>query len=219
VASRAEAARVRVGELWRYPIKSLRGERLERANVLADGFEGDRLARVEDERGLLTALRKQRLVGVRAAVGDDGEPLIEGATWSSPAAARRIRELAGEGARLVATASGPRFGGAPVLVCTDGALAALGEDRRRFRPNLVVAGVSGLAEREWVGRELAIGDAVLAGRELCERCGVTTIDPDTIAIDPDVLRRVNERFGGIMGIYCDVVAPGTIALGDEVVIS
>lgn len=210
---------MRVAELWRYPVKSLRGERLERATLLADGFEGDRLVRLEDGRGLLTARRKQRLVGVPSSVGDDGEALVEGASWSSAAAAERIRELAGDEARLVSTATGARFDGAPVLVCTDGALAALGEDRRRFRPNLVVGGVAGLAEREWVGRELAVGDAVLAAREPCERCGVTTIDPDTIEVDPGVLRRVNERFDGILGIYCEVARPGTIALGDEVVIS
>jgi uncharacterized protein len=207
---------VRVAELWRYPIKSLRGEPLERAKLLADGFEGDRRVRVEDERGLLTALRKQRLVGVAAAVGDDGEPLIEGEAWSSAAAGDRIRELAGEHARLVPTDSGARFDAAPVLVCSDGALAALGEDRRRFRPNVVVEGVTGLSEREWVGRRLAIGDAVLIGTEPCERCGVVTIDPDTIAIDPGVLRRVNEEFDGIMGVYCAVAEPGTIALGDAV---
>lgn len=210
---------MRVAELWRYPVKSLRGEPLQRAAVLADGIEGDRLVRLEDERGLLTARRKQRLVGTVAAVSADGEALIEGEPWSSEAAGRRIRELAGERARLVRTDSGPRFDGAPLLVCTDGALAALGEDRRRFRPNLVVEGVPELAERDWVGHELAIGETVLAAREPCRRCGVTTIDPDTTEIDPGILRRVNERFDGIMGVYCEVVRPGTIALGDKVVIS
>jgi uncharacterized protein YcbX len=207
---------MRVAELWRYPVKSMRGERLERATLRADGIEGDRLVRVEDERGLLTALRKQRLVGVATGVGNDGEPLIEGEAWSSTAAGERIRELGGEHARLVPTDAGARFDAAPVLVCTDGALAALGEDRRRFRPNLVIEGVAGLGEREWVGRRLAIGDAVLIGREPCERCGVVTIDPDTIEIRPDVLRRVNEEFDGIMGIYCAVAEPGAITLGDAV---
>ena len=210
---------MRVAELWRYPVKSLRGERLERASVLLGGIAGDRLVRLEDERGLVTARRKQRLVGVDAVVGRDGEPWIEGEPWRSPAAGARIRELAGAEARLVPTGAGARFDGAPILVCTNGALAALGEDRRRFRPNVVIGGVPGLAEREWVGRELAIGGAVLAARELCVRCGVTTIDPDTVEVRPEVLRRVNDRFGGAMGLYCEVRRPGTIAVGDEVVIA
>ena len=207
---------MQVAQLWRYPVKSMRGERLERAQVLADGFAGDRLLRLEDERGLITARRKQRLVGVETKIGDDGEPLIEGESWRSPAMAERIRELAGEQAALVPTEDGKRFDAAPVLVCTDGALAAHGADPRRFRPNVIVAGVEGLAEREWVGREVAIGDVVLRGVEPCERCAVTTIDPDTIEIDPDVLRRVNEEFDGIMGVYCAVAKPGTIAVGDVV---
>jgi uncharacterized protein len=210
---------MRVAELWRYPVKSLRGERLERATVLPDGLDGDRLVRVEDERGLLTARRKQRLVGVAAGVSEDGEARIEGEPWRSEATARRIRELGGEGARLVVTDSGARFDAAPVLVVTDGALSAFGEDRRRFRPNVVVEGVTGLEEREWIGRDLAVGSAVLTGLEPCERCAVITIDPDTIEIRPDVLRGVNERFDGIMGVYCGVTRAGTIAVGDEVVLS
>jgi uncharacterized protein YcbX len=210
---------VRVAALWRYPVKSLRGERLERANLLADGFEGDRLVRLEDERGLLTARRKQRLVGVAASVGGDGEARIEGEAWRSEAAARRIRALGGDGARLVATESGARFDAAPVLLVTDGALEAFGADLRRFRPNIVVENVPGLAEPEWVGRELAVGEAALAVRETCERCAVITIDPETTEVRPDVLRQVNDRFDGVMGVYCDVARPGTIAVGDQVVIS
>ena len=208
---------MRVAELWRYPVKSMRGERLERAEVLADGFAGDRLLRLEDERGLLTARRKQRLVGVETGVDASGEPQVEGAAWDSDAVAGRIRELAGPEARLVPTGDGKRFDAAPVLVCTDGALSAHGADRRRFRPNVVLSGVEGLAEREWLGGELRVGEATLRVVEPCERCAVTTIDPDTIEIDPDVLRRVNEEFAGVMGMYCAVVKPGTIAVGDEVV--
>ncbi len=104
-----------------------------------------------------------------------------------------------------------------MLVCTDGALEAHGADRRRFRPNVVVSGVDGFAERDWLGRELRVGAAVLRVVEPCRRCAVTTIDPDTAAVDPEVLRRVNDEFGGIMGMYCAVVKPGTIAVADEVV--
>ncbi len=207
---------MRVAELWRYPVKSMRGERLERAEVLADGIAGDRQLRVEDERGLVTARRKQRLIGVPTGVGGGGEALVEGEAWDSAGVADRVRELAGPEARLVRTDGGKRFDAAPILVCTDGALEAHGADRRRFRPSIVVSGVDGLGEREWVGGELRIGGVALRVVEACERCAVTTIDPDTIEIDPDVLKRVNEEFEGIMGVYCVVARPGTIAVGDEV---
>lgn len=207
---------MRVAELWRYPVKSMRGERLERAEVLADGIAGDRLLRVEDERGLVTARRKQRLIGVATGIGRAGEPLVEGEVWDSAGVADRVRELAGPEARLVRTDGGKRFDAAPILVCTDGALVAHGADRRRFRPSIVVSGVDGLGERGWVGGELRVGEVVLRAVEVCERCAITTIDPDTIEIDPDVLRRTNEEFEGIMGVYCVVARPGTIAVGDEV---
>jgi uncharacterized protein YcbX len=194
----------------------MRGEPLERAEVRADGLAGDRLLRVEDERGLVTARRKQKLVGVEATIGPGGEPLIEGQPWDTPATAERVRELVGPEARLVRTEDGKRFDAAPILVCTDGALAAHGADRRRFRPNIVVTGVEGLAEREWIGGELRLGEVALRPVEPCERCAITTIDPDTIAIDPEVLRRTNEEFDGIMGVYCAVAGTGTIAIGDEV---
>ena len=208
---------MRVAELWRYPVKSMRGEALERAEVLADGFAGDRVLRIEDERGVVTARRKQRLVGVETRIGPGGEALIEGEPWDSPTTAERVRELVGPEARLVRTGDGKRFDAAPILVCTDGALAAHGADRRRFRPNIVLAGVDGLAERNWIGGELSVGEAVLRAVEVCERCAITTIDPDTIAIDPDVLRRTNEEFAGIMGVYCAVTKTGGIAVGDAAV--
>ncbi len=191
---------MRVAELWRYPVKSMRGERLERAEVGADGIRGDRLLRIEDERGLVTARRKQRLIPVPA----------------SEASPESIRDIVGEHARLVPTDTGTRFDAAPILVCTDGALGAHGADPRRFRPNVVVEGVRGLAERGWIGSELIVGEVVLRAVEPCERCAVTTIDPETAVVDPDVLRRVNDEFEGIMGVYCAVARTGTIAVGDEV---
>ena len=209
---------MRVAELWRFPVKSMRGDQLERAEVLADGIRGDRLLRIEDERGLVTARRKQRLIPVATAIGDDGEPLVEGTQWDSAATAARVRELVGPEARLVRTNGGARFDAAPLLVCTDGALAAHGADPRRFRPNVIAEGVDGLAERDWVGRELRVGEVVLRAVEPCERCAVTTIDPETAVVDPGVLHRVNEEFGGVMGVYCAVARPGTIAIGDDVTV-
>ncbi len=130
-------------------------------------------------------------------VGDDGEALIEGEAWSSDSAGERIREAAGEERGLSRHRSGQALRRAPILVCTDGALAALGADRRRFRPNIVVEGVEGLGEREWVGRELvARRDRARGASSPASDARVTTIDPDTIELDPDVLRRVNEEFDG-----------------------
>jgi uncharacterized protein YcbX len=78
-----------------------------------------------------------------------------------------------------------------LLVATDGAIAWMGRDRRRFRPNFLIEGVEGLAERTWPGSRLQVGDALLDVARVCKRCVITTIDPDSAAVDPDVLRRIN----------------------------
>ena len=206
---------MKVAELWRYPVKGLRGERVERVEVAAGGIPGDRGVQVVDDRGVVTGRRKQRMIGVRTALGPDGA-LVEDRRWDSEAAAERVRAVAGESARLVAADGGHAHDAAHILLVTDGGLAQLGYDRRRFRPNIVVEGVEGAAEQSWVGRRVRVGAALLSVDKPCERCVITTIDPDTIEVDVDVLQRVRDELGGLLGVYCSVLEPGTVAVGDPV---
>jgi uncharacterized protein YcbX len=104
----------------------------------------------------------------------------------------------------------------PLLVATDGAIQAFGYDRRRLRPNLVIGGVPGLAERGWPGRQLRLGPAVLAFAQLRDRCVMTTYDPDTQAQDPAVLRRIIAEFDGKLALDTAVVHGGRVAVGDRV---
>jgi uncharacterized protein YcbX len=92
----------------------------------------------------------------------------------------------------------------------------VGFDRRRFRPNLVIGGVEGLAEREWEGRQLRIGKALIGMKDLRSRCIMTTFDPDTGKQDLNVLKRVQREFGGVLGLNSYVVQPGLISAGDAV---
>jgi uncharacterized protein YcbX len=207
---------MRIAELWRYPVKSLRGEQLDSVRLDVTGIPGDRGLLVADARGTVTARRKQGMVALPAAIDDEGQPLIAGHRWGSAEASEAIRTVAGDAARVVSADDGHAHDAAPVLVVTDGGLAQLDADRRRFRPNLVIEGADGPAELDWVGRRLHIGRARLHVAEPCERCAVTTIDPDTIEVDPEVLRRTRDELGGIMGVYCSVVIPGEIAVGDPV---
>jgi uncharacterized protein YcbX len=80
----------------------------------------------------------------------------------------------------------------------------------------VVAGAPGLAEREWPGRLLRAGDVVIRVDHLCERCVITTVDPDTLEQDADVLRSIRSRFGGRIALNCWVEQPGTVRLDDPV---
>ena len=206
-----------VAELWRYPVKSMAGERLEVAEVRADGITGDRLVQVVDTRGhVVTSRTRPRLLGLRGTVAPEGGALVNGQPWTSPEVARAVQAAAGDGARLVQGEGLERFDVLPLLVATDGAIAALGVDGRRLRPNLVIGGVEGLAERSWPGRLLRVGDVVVAVASLRSRCVMTTFDPDNQTQDISVLHRIVREFGGRMALDCQVVRGGRIALGDPV---
>ena len=208
---------MQVLEIWRYPVKSLRGERLESAELRADGIPGDRLVQVQAPNGqVITARNHPALLGLSGSLGPDGEPHVEGLAWSNARSLSAVRSVTWSGARLVRNDGLDRFDQFPVSVATDGAVAALGADRRRLRPNIVVGGVDGLAERDWPGRRLRVGGAVVEAVKLRARCVVTTFDPDTLEPDPAVLRRIVDEFDDLITLDCTVVEPGLVAAGDVV---
>ena len=61
-----------------------------------------------------------------------------------------------------------------------------------------------------------VGDLVLSVYKRDVRCVITTIDPDTIEVDLDVLKRTNEELDGVMGVYCTIVEPAVVRIGDPV---
>lgn len=208
---------MRLAEIWRYPVKSLGGERLERVQLAADGLPGDRIVHVEDRRGrIVTSRSRPRLLLHHGSLGPDGEPLVDGRPWASREVERDIEAAAGPGARLVPSDDSQRFDVLPLLVATDGAIATLGYDRRRFRPNLVIGGVPGLAERGWEGHHLRVEQAVIGIVSLRQRCIMTTFDPDTAAQDTEVLLRIQRELQGSFALDCEVVRPGTLAVGASV---
>jgi uncharacterized protein YcbX len=210
---------VHVAELWRYPVKSLRGEALESAQVDLDGVAGDRLVQVVDAREqLATARVRPGLLGLRGSLSPDGDPLVDGRSWREPEAVELIRGATGDGCRLVSALDRERrFDESPLLVTSDGAVEAFGADRRRFRPNLVVGGVEGFGEREWPeGAILRAGEVEIRLGHLCERCVMTTFDPDTREQDAGVLRRINDELGGRFAWNSWVARPGRVSVGDPV---
>ena len=205
-----------VAELWRYPVKSMRGEPLDAVDVIDDGFVGDRVLRVQEGRQVVTGRTRPQLLGLSATLGDDGQPLVEGRPWKSDATADAVRGAAGDGAVLVPAHEHRFHDETPLLVSTDGMAESFGIDRRRLRPNVVVGGVEGMTERKWEGRRLRIGDCLILLEHMCERCIMTTFDPDTLERDPKVLKRINTELGGLAALNSSVQAPGRIAVGDPV---
>jgi uncharacterized protein YcbX len=209
--------RVQISEIWRYPVKSMGGEQLTATEVGEDGIPGDRVVHVADGRGrVVTARSRPRLLLHHATLGPDGQPLVDGRDWTDASVARDVEAAADAGARLARHDGPERFDVLPLLVATDGAIAALGVDRRRFRPNIFIGGVDGLAERGWEGRMLRMGGALIRAVDLRQRCIMTTFDPDDAAQDREVLRRINREMDGTLALNCRVVRPGRIQVGDPV---
>jgi hypothetical protein len=84
----------------------------------------------------------------------------------------------------------------PLLVATDGAIKEFGHNGRRLRPNVIIGGVEGLAERSWPGRCLGIGDVLIGIEDLRMRCVMTTFDPDTQQQKLEVLKQIVRKFAG-----------------------
>jgi len=208
---------MRIAELWRYPVKTFAGEKLAIARLGPSGIEGDRVVHVEDDDGhVITSRSHPRFLGHRSTLGTDGEPLVDGRPWNSAEVAAEVEDIGGPGARLVRYDGVERFDVLPLLVATDGAIAAFGHDRRRLRPNIVIDGVEGLAEREWPGACLRINEVVIGVQDLRLRCIMTSYDPDTLAQDKQITRDIYRRFEGKLALDCFVIAGGNIAVGDEV---
>ena len=207
---------LQVAALWRYPVKTLAGESLSTADLGPGGIRGDRVVRVMGPEGVRTARRQYRLLGLRGTLGPDGSPRIDGHRWDGPEALALVKHAAGADAWLQACDGLGRFDILPLLVATDGAVAAFGRDVRRLRPNIVIGGVEGLDERSWPGARLHVGDAIVRIDSLRGRCHMTTVDPDTLAIEPDVLRDIVRRFGGRLALNAEVVRPAAIRVGDPV---
>jgi uncharacterized protein YcbX len=205
-----------VGALWRYPVKTLAGEPLDAAELTTNGIVGDRVVHVRGPEGVRTSRRHHNLLGLHATLGPDGEPLVDGLPWNSPEVLGRVRAAAGADAMLARYDGPERFDVLPLLVATDGAVAAFGRDVRRLRPNIVIDGVDGLDEFAWAGAELHIGDAIVALDSRRGRCPMTTVDPDTLDVDREVLKDIIRRFDGKLALNADVVRPGTIRVGEPV---
>ena len=205
-----------VQELWRYPVKSLAGEPLTTATLTPHGIPGDRAVWVCGPEGVRTSRRQYRLLGLRGTLDPGGQPLVDGYPWASHEALARVRAAAGDDAWLEPADDEAKFDVLPLLVATDGAVAAFGRDVRRLRPNIVIGGVDGLDEFTWAGAALHIGEVVIHLDSRRGRCPMTTVDPETLERDPAVLRDIGRRFGGRLALNAAVVRGGTIAVGDGV---
>jgi uncharacterized protein YcbX len=121
---------------------------------------------------------------------------------------------------------GTYFDAFPLLLTSEASLRSLGAkapasrvDSRRFRPNFVLTDTPASApfpEREWCGRLLRIGEAVVRVQIECPRCVMVTHGFEDLPKDPSVMRTLVRETGGNFGVYATVEEPGRVRVGDSV---
>jgi MOSC domain-containing protein len=146
---------------------------------------------------------------------------------------RALSEVAGRPLRLVRSdevgAGSDRGSEGSISLVSLESLARLAQeagieriDGRRFRMLFTIAGVEAHEEDSWLGRSVALGEAVVSVHEVVGRCAVTTQDPDTGVPDLDTLRILGAYRppdGGEalpMGVWGSVEQPGIVRVGDRV---
>lgn len=227
-----------VAELWRYPVKSMLGERCENVELDSRGVLGDRLWAVRDGDGKLGSGKNTRrfrridgLFGFRARY-DGAVPVVTfpggcQVRGDDPHIDEQLRSaLRRADVGLAPEAAVSHFDQAPLHLVTDSSLSWLAAavtdaavDGRRLRPNLVIAtGQSaGFVEDAWVGRTMRIGrSAVVEFTHRTERCVMVNNAQDGLPQSSQVLRAVAEANGLSLGIYATVIQAGVVCLGDEI---
>ncbi len=121
---------------------------------------------------------------------------------------------------------GTYFDAFPILLLSESSLRAMQEsapgsefDVRRFRPNLLVSNTDSSArfpERDWSGRRLQVGEAILQITIECPRCVMVTHEFEDLPRDPTVMRALVRESGGNLGVYATVEEPGRAKVGDPI---
>jgi uncharacterized protein len=164
--------------------------------------------------------------GAPASTANYADRRIRGRLVAGPFA-DAISSHLGHPAQLLMLDGGERGADdAPVTLMSGASLAALAPeldgvvpDARRFRMTIAIDGVAAWEEHGWAGREIAAGGAVLRGIDPVPRCAVTTRDPERGTTNAPVLKalaRLRGKRDVTFGLWCEVVSPGRVRVGDTV---
>ncbi|MFF2889402.1 MOSC domain-containing protein [Paenibacillus sp. NPDC057967] len=231
----------RIGEIsaiYRYPVKSFGGERLEGCELEEYGLHGDRVCSFYDEtkegwNRFVTARTIPNMLSYQASYENEGVrvngPDGKRYSWDDQLL-EQIQALSRKKLSSSAMfAPNPEndellsVDAASLLLLTDKTVkrieAKWGKelDALRFRPNLMLKlETQEEGEQSWIGRRIRVGNAELQIDSDCERCSMITIDPGTLERDPSLLRQVHEHFQLNVGVYASTVKTGYIRDGDPV---
>jgi uncharacterized protein YcbX len=115
----------------------------------------------------------------------------------------------------------------PVTLMSEASLHALAAefsgtapDPRRFRMTITVTGADPWAEHGWSGQQVTIADTALRVIAPVPRCVVTTRNPQSGATDARILHalaRLRGKNDITFGVWCEIIQPGHIQVGDPVI--
>lgn len=223
---------LRIVSAWRYPVKSMAGEALDRVELDERGLVGDRAHAVVDEEGHFasgkntTRFRRRDAVFTYAArttpagvvvTGDAGEWSVGSAALDAELSARMevLVSVRPEGAVP------HQDQGAVSLVGT--ATLAWGAERwqidadpRRLRVNLLVETTEPFVEESWQGRDLVVGDVRLRVVERIPRCRMIDVQQIGVPARGRWLKPLGRERDTCIAMYADVATPGVLRVGDAV---
>jgi len=222
-----------VKALYRYPVKSMKGESVAETNVYWHGLDGDRrYAFVRgDIRSSFPWLSARQIPEMLTYVPSFADPTDannskvtvltpngRSLSVSSPELLAELAETYGADVSLINIGRGA-FDSIPLSVMSTATADALNADFRRFRQNIVIETSSGepFAEEDWVGQALTIGDNVrIRMNRRIPRCVMVTVDPETAVKEPSILKTIAQTRDNCVGVHASTEMPGRIAVGDMV---
>ena len=229
-----------VEAIFRYPVKSMGGERLEVATLGWHGLDGDRrlaFRRMDDRSGfpwlIASKLPDLLLFGPRREDGDQGDlpthirtPDGREMPVFGEDLAREVGRRYGAPVQMMQLDHGIFDEGSISVIAFEtvgeiGRLAGRSPDVRRFRPNVVVRLLRSVpfVEDEWVGGVLSFGEGdeapaiTVTMRDV--RCSMVNLDPDSASPAPEVLKAVVRANQNTAGIYGAVTRIGRLAVGQK----
>jgi len=238
---------IQVGQIeaiFRYPVKSMRGEPLDAATLGWHGLEGDRrlaFRRLDDRSGFpwLSAGKLPDLILFTPERREDGNgdalpthvrtPDGEVLPLFGDALAAEVARRFGAPVQMMHLKHGIPDEGSVSVITSDtvreiGRLAGRSADIRRFRPNIVVRSTRAVPfeEDQWVGGVLRFGDSDDAPAVTVtlrdERCAMVNIDPDGGRPAPEMMKACLRANENTAGVYGTVTRLGRLAVGQTIVL-
>jgi MOSC domain-containing protein len=230
-----------VEAIFRYPVKSMAGERVEAANLGWHGIDGDRrlaLRRTQEQNGFpwLSASKLPDLLRFTPLRHEDDQEEIpthirtpegEEMTVFGEELAAEIERRHGAPVQMTHLRDGIFDEASVSVIAADtvreiGKLAGTSPDVRRFRPNIVVRLLQpkSFHEDEWVAGVLSFGEpgegplVSVTMRDI--RCSMVNLDPDSGCSSPDVLKAIVRTNENNAGVYGTVVRTGRLAIGQTI---